>query len=291
MASFRVMLCANSDSCPYTEQEFREFFGDQNYLEHWRHAIPVIVTLPAGRNATRMDWTYRSAAEVALQEQRRRALEDRAAAQRRYLEERRRDLTVLALSGKVLCSFRRLLPYHVDVNMFHPKLGLHFAQVVDHTSSMTTPFSDFVFTTETTAVSVVFSAAVPRNIWAKGARNGWLMRGTRGWRRSYKEFQYFSESAYDTDQMTVPTVTSQTFSRLVLQAHADEVRENSVEEGGKLPSKGRSWRGVYHAICLRSSLKLPSVIELVEQWKGENSELLRTITAEIEAKPFHTYFA
>ena len=287
MASFRVMLCANSDSCPYTEQEFREFFGDGSYLEHWREAIPVIVT---AQNGTRMDWTYRSTAEVALQEQRRRALEDRAAAERRCLEERRRDLTVLALSGKVLCSFRTLLPYHVDISMFHPTLGLHFAQVVDHTSSVTTPFSEFVFTTETTAVSVVFSAAVPRNIWAKGARSGWLMHATRGWRRSYKEFQYFSESAYDNDQMTAPTVTSQTFSRLVLQAHADEVRERTVVEG-KLPNQGRSWKGVYHAVCLRSSLKLPSVVELVEQWKEENSELLRTITAEIEAKPFHTYFA
>ena len=174
--------------------------------------------------------------------------------------------------------------------MFHPNLGLHFAQVVDHKSSTTTPFSEFVFTMETTTVSVVFSAAVPRNIWAFGARRGWLSDAKRGWRRGYREFQYFSESAYDSDQMTAPTVTSQTFSRLVLQAHADEVRERTVA-GGKLPNQGRRWQGVYHAVCLRSSLKLPSVVELVEQWKEEHSKLLRTITAEIEAEPFQTYFA
>ena len=226
------MLCANSDSCPYTEQEFREFFGDENYLEHWREAIPVIVT---AQNGKRMDWTYRSTTEVALQEQKRRALEDRAAAERRCLEERHRDLTVLALSGKALCSFRKVLPYRVVINMFHPNLGLHFAQVVDHKSSVTTPFSEFLFTMETTTVSVVFSAAVPRNIWAFGARRGWLSDAKRGWRRGYREFQYFSESAYDSDQMTAPTVTSQTFSRLVLQAHADEVRERTVA-GGKLPN-------------------------------------------------------
>ena len=92
--------------------------------------------------------------------------------------------------------------------------------------------------------------------------------------------------------MTASSVTSQTFSRLVLQAHADEVRERNVAVvDGALPNRGRRWKGVYHAVCLRSSLKLPSVVELVEQWKEENSELLRTITAEIEAKPFHTYFA
>ena len=164
------------------------------------------------------------------------------------------------------------------------------SSIPDDFLRFSTPFSDFLVTMQTTTVSVVFSAAVPRNIWAREARSGWLMRATRGWRRSYKEFQYFSESAYDSDQMTAPTVTSQRFSRLVLQAHADEVRERAVA-GGQLPNQGRRWQGVYHAVCLRSSLKLPSVVELVEQWKEENSELLRTITAEIVAEPFHTYFA
>ena len=63
---FRVMLCANSDTCPYTEAEFRGFFGDEDYLRHWREAIPVKVT---AQDFMRMDWHYTSMLEVALQEQ------------------------------------------------------------------------------------------------------------------------------------------------------------------------------------------------------------------------------
>ena len=211
-----------------------------------------------------------------------------------------------ALNGLDIITFERSLPYAVDLDDFEPRLGLDSATVVEVQCSATCCLKDFIFTPQHHVIDVVKMRPCPRDIahggksWAEDAQQ------RRGWRRTYKEFSHFAESAYPENSVLLGDVTVQYFVRLILQAFVQDRRVEAaritkvypdgcggVELGEQTPWRGREWHGVYHVLCMRGQVSVPKATEMVSEWltSEEASPILAHVERAVEYDPCGTYFA
>ena len=292
MPEYRIMLCSNSDGLPYTEQEFKEFFGSGGlHLRHWFSSRPVHIH---HRNGPRCRWMFpqvclpgsMETATVSDCEEEAPHKEAKASgvAKRKFKNAKISVETcsiTSALSGNVILTFQKVLPYSFDPLHFQQKLRLDAARLV-WADGTTSTLDSFTFTSERKDVSVVCGAVMPRDAW--GAKKP-------GWRRYYKEFRVYAENAFPTD--TFKEVKFKELVPLILQAFVDDERHRLGDIGGDLPIRARSWEGAYHSIVLRTEKRatLQEVRVWVADWLAANEEVLASITEVVADDPYCQYFA
>lgn len=277
------MRTHNSDGCPYTLAEFRAFFRD--YARHWERAIPVIVYEQEGDD--RLHWECRTVEENDLDTIRRNA---RAMRELEIIRARRLCMIYNQLSGELITSVVRSLPYVVSLDDFNPALRLDQASVVFDAGLAPVDFAEYTFTEDCTEARVVLMPCFPRNIWARGL--SWQnINSRRGWRKAYKEFAHYVEAAFPGDDFIWANVSQRRFVQLILQAYVGELRELCVLEGGTLPNHGRAFAGVFHALSRKAGITAGEAEAAVDAWLGTKPVVLEWLRDAVREKPFHTYFA
>ena len=291
MPEYRIMLCSNTDGIPYTEQECIDFFGAGGlHLRHWHSSKQVKIH---HRNGPRCRWMFPdeclpgsmgTTAVSDCKEDAHHEREEASVVAKRKLKNVRllEECSITnALSGNLIVTFQKVLPYAFDPLHFHQRLCLDAAKVIspDGTASS---LDSFTFTSERKEVSVVLGPMLPRDVW--GATKP-------GWRRWYKEFRVYAANAFPTG--TFKETPLRELIPLILQAQVDEERQRLGEAGGALPTHCRSWEGVYHSIVLRAEKRatLQEVRLFVGEWLAANREVLAYITETVEEDPCCQYFA
>ena len=195
---------------------------------------------------------------------------------------------VSAVSGNVIVTFQKVLPYAFDPLHFHQRLRLDAAKVINPDGTATR-LDSFTFTSMK-EVCVVLGPMLPRDIWSSRPRS-FLGATKPGWRRWYKEFRVYAENAFPTD--TFKETPLRELVPLVLQAFVDDERERLGEAGGTLPNHCRDCEGAYHSIVLRTQKRatLQEVRLWVADWLATNQEVLAFITETVEDDPCCQYFA
>ena len=193
-----------------------------------------------------------------------------------------------AMSGNVIVTFQKILPYAFDPLHFHQKPCLEAASVINPDGT-TTKLASFTFTSERKGICVVLGPMLPKDIWSN--RPKLLLGVTKpGWRRWYKEFRVYAEKAFPTD--TFKETPLRELVPLVLQAFVDDERARRVPLHGRLPTHCRTWDGAYHSIVLRTEkrAKLREVRLWVADWLAANEQVLACITKTVEDDPYCQYF-
>ena len=291
MLEYRVMLCWNTDGLPYTEKEFIAFFGMGGlHLRHWYSSKPVRIY---HRKGPRCRWMFPNVSqpggmfpgygsdcdeEAPHKAEKAPAVATRKPKSVKLLE---KCSITSALSGNVIVTFQKVLPYAFDAHHFHQKLCLDAAKAINPDGTATR-LDSFTFTSERKHVSVVLGTMLPRNVW--GATKP-------GWRRWYKEFRVYAENAFPTD--TFKEAPLRELVPLVLQAFVDDERERLGKAGGTLPNQCRCWDGAYHSIVLKTKkhATLQEVRLWVADWLATNQEVLAFITETVENDLCCQYFA
>ena len=178
-----------------------------------------------------------------------------------------------AMSGNLVVTFQKVLPYAFDPLHFHQSLRLDAAKVVspDGTASLMT---SFVFTRDKKDACAVLGAVLPRNTWSR--------RPFPGWRKWYKEFRVYAANAFPAS--TCRGAPLRELVPPILQTYVDEERQRP------LPTHSRGWDGVYHSICRRTGTALPEARGFVDEWLAANPEVLARITETVEKDPYRQYF-
>lgn len=298
MPEYRIMLCSNTDGLPYTEQEFKDFFGAGGlHLRHWFSSRPVHIH---HRSGPRCRWMFPNVSQPGgmetatvsdCDEEVHHKAEKASVVAKRKLKNAKIAVEacsiVSAVSGNVIMTFEKVLPYAFDPIHFQQKLCLDAAKVIspDGTASM---LDSFTFTSERKHVSVVLGAMLPRDIWSSRPRS-FLGVTQPGWRRWYKEFRVYAENAFPTG--TFKEVPLRELVPLVLQAFVDDERQRLGEDGGALPTHSRGWDGTYHSIVLRTRATLQEVRVWVADWLAANDAVLAFITDVVADDPYCQHFA
>ena len=100
-----------------------------------------------------------------------------------------------ALSGNLIVTFQKVLPYAFDPLHFHQRLCLDAAKVIS-TDGTATRLDSFTFTSDKKDVCVVLGAMLPRDIWSSRLQCAFGVTTTPGWRRWYKEFRAYAANAF-----------------------------------------------------------------------------------------------
>ena len=186
---------------------------------------------------------------------------------------------VSAVSGNVIATFEKVLPYPFEPIHFHEIMCLDAAKVISPDGTATRLHS-FVFTRDEKDVCVVLGTMLPRDIWSSRPQCAFGV-AKPGWRRWDKEFRVYAANAFPTDTFRGTPLRS--LVPLILQTFVDDERQRLGEVGKALPTHGRDWGGAYHSIVLRTQKRatLQEACLWVADWLANNQEVLAFIAETV----------